>query len=39
LTAEEVQRVTKEAVEIAKANSVFQTKPVKLAPAPKVSGN
>lgn len=39
LTAEEVERVTKEAIEIAKANSAFQTKPIKLAPAPKVSGN
>ncbi len=39
LTPEEVQRVTREAVEIARANSVFQTKPIKLAPAPKVSGN
>ena len=39
LTPEEVERVTKEAVEIAKANSLFQTNPIKLAPAPKVSGN
>jgi TldD protein len=38
LTAEEVERVTREAVEIAKANSVFQTKPVKLVPAVKVEG-
>jgi len=38
LTAEEVQRVTREAVEIARANSVFQTKSIKLAPAPKASG-
>lgn len=39
LTAEEVSRVTREAVEIAKANSVFQTKPIRLAPAAKVSGS
>ena len=39
VTPEEVQRVTKEAVEIARANSLFQTNPIKLAPAPKVSGN
>jgi TldD protein len=39
LTAEEVARVTREAIEIAQANSVFQTKPVRLAPAPKISGN
>jgi len=39
LTAEEVSRVTREAVDIAKANSAFQTKPITLAPAPKVSGN
>ena len=38
LTAEEVQRVTREAVEIARANSAFQTRPIKLAPAPKASG-
>ena len=38
LTAEEVARVTREAIEIAKANSVFQTNPIKLVPAPKVSG-
>ncbi|HEY0458490.1 MAG TPA: TldD/PmbA family protein [Pyrinomonadaceae bacterium] len=37
-TTEEVARVTREAVEIARANSVFQTKPVRLAPAEKVSG-
>lgn len=38
MTAEEVQRVTREAIEIAKANSVFQTKPIRLVPAPKASG-
>src|SRR5687768_13621537 len=39
LTAAEVERVTREAVEIARANSAFQTKPIRLASAPKVSGN
>lgn len=39
LMPEEVLRVTREAVAIARANSLFQTTPVKLAPAPKVSGN
>src|SRR5215204_2930869 len=39
LTPEEVQRVTREAVEIDRANSAFQTKPIRLAPAPKVSGS
>lgn len=39
LAPEEVQRVTREAIEIAKANSLFQTNPIRLAPAPKVSGN
>ena len=34
--AEEVQRVTKEAVEIAKANSAFQKKKIELVPTPKV---
>ncbi|HEY8558819.1 MAG TPA: TldD/PmbA family protein [Pyrinomonadaceae bacterium] len=38
LTPEEVARVTREAVEIARANSAFQTAPVKLAPAPKQTG-
>jgi TldD protein len=38
VTPEEVQRVTREAIEIARANSIFQTNPIKLAPAPKVSG-
>ena len=38
LTPEEVERVTREAVEIARANSLFQTKPIKLVPAPKASG-
>ncbi len=35
----EVERVTREAVEIAKANSVYQTKPIELVDAPKVSGS
>jgi len=38
LTAEEVRRVTREAIDIAKANSAFQTKPIRLVPAPKVTG-
>lgn len=38
LTTAEVSRVTREAVEIAKANAAFQTKPIKLVPAPKASG-
>ncbi|HEY0657802.1 MAG TPA: TldD/PmbA family protein [Pyrinomonadaceae bacterium] len=36
VTLPEVQRVTREAVEIARANSLFQSKPIKLAPAPKI---
>jgi TldD protein len=36
MTAEEVQRVTSEAVEIAKANSKFQRKKIELVPTPKV---
>jgi len=36
VTAEEVQRVTRRAFEIAKANSAFQRKPITLAPTPKV---
>ena len=36
VTAEEVQRVTKEAVEIAKANSLFQKRKVEMVSAPKV---
>jgi TldD protein len=39
LTAEEVQRVTREAIDIARANAVFQTKPIRLVPAPKAVGN
>jgi TldD protein len=39
MTAEEVKRVTGEAIEIAKANSAFQTERIRLAPAPKASGN
>lgn len=38
VTESEVLRVTQEAIDIAKANSVFQTKPIKLADAPKVNG-
>ncbi len=36
VTADEVQRVTAEAVEIAKANSTFQRKRIELVPTPKV---
>ncbi len=36
VTAEEVQRVTREAVEIAKANSLFQKRKVEMVSAPKV---
>ncbi|HYG12275.1 MAG TPA: DNA gyrase modulator, partial [Pyrinomonadaceae bacterium] len=36
-TVAEVRRVTNEAVEIARANSLFQRKPIRLAPAPKAS--
>ena len=36
LTADEVQRVTKEAVDIAKANSMYQRKRIELVPTPKV---
>ena len=39
VTTDEVVRVTKEAIEIAKANSVFQTKPIVLVDAKKVTGN
>ncbi len=39
VTNDEVIRVTKEAIDIAKANAMFQTKPIKLADAPKASGN
>lgn len=39
VTANEVSRVTREAVEIAKANSLVQTKPITLVPSPKASGN
>jgi len=38
MTAEEVERVTREAVDIAKANAVYQTKPIRLAPASKATG-
>ncbi len=36
VTSDEVQRVTKEAVEIARANSLFQKRKIELVPAPKV---
>ena len=36
VTPEEVRRVTQDAVEIARANSAFQRRPVRLAPAQKV---
>ena len=36
VTADEVQRVTREAVDIAKANSAFQRKRIELVPTPKV---
>ncbi|MCW5960122.1 MAG: twin-arginine translocation signal domain-containing protein [Pyrinomonadaceae bacterium] len=39
VNAKEVERVTREAIDIAKANSAFQTKPITLVDAPKVSGN
>jgi TldD protein len=39
VTTDEVVRVTNEAINIAKANAIFQTKPITLADAPKVSGN
>ena len=38
MTSKEVKRVTDEAIEIAKANSVFQTKPIELVDTPKVIG-
>ncbi len=38
VTAKEVERVTREAIDIAKANSQYQTKPIVLVDAPKVSG-
>jgi len=38
VTTDEVARVTKEAMAIAKANAVFQTKRIELVPAPKVNG-
>lgn len=37
VTAEEVRRVTAEAVEIARANSIFQRKPIQLVPAPRIT--
>ncbi len=36
VTPESVRRITEEAAEIARANALYQRKPVKLAPAPKV---
>ena len=39
VTDAEVRRVTAQAVEIAKANSAHQRKPVRLVPAPKVTAN
>lgn len=39
VTPEEVRAVTQQAVEIARANSVFQRKPVRLVPVPKVTAN
>jgi len=39
VTPEEVRRVTTQAVEIARANSQFQRRPVQLVPAPKVTAN
>ncbi len=39
VTATEVQRVTREAVDIAKANSPFQRKKVEMVPTPKVVAN
>ncbi len=39
VTTKEVERVTREAIDIAKANSAYQTKPITLVDAPKVSGN
>ena len=38
VTDKEVRRVTEEAMEIARANSMFQRKPIKLVSTPKVSG-
>ena len=39
VTADEVQRVTKEAFEIAKANSTIQRRPIEMVPTPKVTAN
>ncbi|HEX8746616.1 MAG TPA: TldD/PmbA family protein [Pyrinomonadaceae bacterium] len=36
VTPEEVRRVTEQAVEIARANAVFQRKPIQIVPTPKV---
>ncbi len=36
VTAEEVRRITRYAVDIARANSVYQRKPVRMVPTPKV---
>jgi len=39
VTAEEVARVTKEAIDIAKANSAFQRRRIELVPTPKVTAS
>src|SRR6266487_20367 len=39
MTPESVRRVTGQAVEIARANSLYQRKPVKMAPAPRIKAN
>src|SRR5262245_7397980 len=39
VTPESVRRVTGQAVDIARANSLYQRKPVKMAPAPKIKAN
>lgn len=39
VTAEEVRRITQQAIDIAKANAAFQKKPITLVGAPKVQAN
>src|SRR6266542_1927160 len=39
VTPESARRITGEAVEIARANSIYQLKPVKMAPAPSIKAN
>src|SRR6266536_3789124 len=39
MTPESVRRVTGQAVEIARANSLYQRKPVKMAPAPRIKAS